>query len=120
MSTNNTENLGFKVLTMGREEVDSRRPSNLRPLTLQKLQAWIDNKRIDSRLKEELKKSAATYPQQALSTWQKMYSQHLAKAQNALRQKPAPPSPVVELGDEPRKVENEKENNVPENDEFDG
>lgn len=121
MSSNNTENLGFKVLTMGREEVDSRRPCNLRPLTLQKLYAWIDDKRIDSRLKEELKKSAASYPQQALSTWQKMYSQHLAKAQNTLKKKPAPPPvSVVELGDEIRKVEqHEEENNVPENDEFD-
>lgn len=122
MSTNNTENLGFKVLTMGREEVDGRRKSNLRPLTLEKLHAWIDNKRIDSRLKEELKKSAAAYPQQALSTWQRMYSQHLAKAQNMLKKRPAPP-PVnaVELGDEPtiKKETHEEENNVPANDEFD-
>jgi type IV secretory pathway VirB9-like protein len=88
---------------------------------LEKLCAWIDNKRIDSRLKEELKKSAATYPNQALYTWQKMYPQHLAKAQNMLKKRAAAaPPPVVELGDEPRKVENEEENNVPENDFDDG
>lgn len=84
MSTNNTEKLGFKILTMGKEELDSRKPCNLRPITLAKLHAWIDSKTIDNRLKIELKKSAANYPQQALSTWQKMYSKHLAAAQNAL------------------------------------
>jgi hypothetical protein len=123
MSTNNTENLGFRILTMGREEVDARRPCNLRPLTLEKLNAWIDAKRIDSRLKEELKKSAASYPNQALFTWQKMYSKHLAKAQNTLQDKPAPPSPVsaVELGDEPYiKRDDREENNIPDNDFDDG
>ena len=118
----NTESLGFKVVSMGREEVDSRRPCNLRPLTLAKLCAWIDAKRIDSRLKEELKRMAATYPQQALSTWQRTYARHVATAQNMLREKVvSPPANVVELGDEPiiKRDENEEKNNLPDNDEFD-
>jgi hypothetical protein len=115
----NTENLGFKVVSMGREEIDNRRPCNLRPLTLAKLYDWIDSKRIDSRLKEELKKSAGSYPQQALLTWQRTYAKHLAKAQNMLRDKAVPPPEnVVELGDEPyiKRDSYEEENNVPDND----
>jgi len=117
----NTENVGFKVITMGREEVDNRRQSNLRPLSLKKLLAWIDGKRIDSRLKAELKKMAAAYPNQALIVWQRNYSVHLAKAQNMLRNKPAPPpANVVELGDEPyeNRDTHEEESilNAPDND----
>jgi hypothetical protein len=120
MSTNNTESLGFKVLTMGREEFDARQPCNLRPMTLARLHAWIDSKTIDVRLKAELKKSSAAYPQQALGTWLKMYSRHLATAQNSLQDKPvAPKEFLVELGDEPEREIYEEENNVPFNDEFD-
>lgn len=120
MSTNNTESLGFKVLTMGREEFDARQPCNLRPMTLARLHAWIDSKTIDVRLKAELKKSSAAYPQQALGTWLKMYSRHLATAQNSLQDKPvAPKEFLVELGDEPEREIHEEENNVPFNDEFD-
>lgn len=120
MSTNNTENLGFKVLTMGRDEFDARKPCNLRPMTLAKLHAWIDAKTIDVRLKAELKKSAAGYPQQALGTWLRMYSRHLATAQKSLQEKPAAPKEfLVELGDEPEREIYEEESNVPFNDEFD-
>lgn len=120
MSTNNTEGINFKVSSMGREEVDNRPPCNLRPLTLSKLHAWIDGKSIDSRLKEELKKSASKYPQQALSTWQKRYSKHLANAQNALMKKPVTSiAPIVELGDEPQNTIVEDLMNVPKNNEFD-
>jgi len=120
MSTNNTESLGFKVLTMGREENDARRPCNLRPMTLARLHAWIEAKTIDVRLKAELKKSAASYPQQALGMWLKMYSRHLATAQNSLQEKPvAPKEFLVELGDEPEREIHEEENSIPFNDEFD-
>lgn len=120
MSTNNTENLGFKVLTMGREEFDARTPCNLRPMTLAKLHAWIDDKNIDVRLKAELKKSSSAYPQQALGTWLRMYSRHLATAQNALQDKLSNPKEIlVELGDEPERIIHEESNNVPFNEEFD-
>jgi len=120
MSTNNTENLGFKVLTMGREEFDARRPCNLRPMTLARLHAWIDSKTIDVRLKAELKKSSAAYPQQALGTWLRMYPRHLATAQNSLQEKPADIKEfLVELGDEPERENYEEENTIPFNDEFD-
>lgn len=119
---NNAESLGFKVVSMGRDEVDHRRPCNLRPLTLVKLCNWIDNKRIDARLKVELKRMASTYPQQALATWQRLYSKHLATAQNMLKDNAVPPpTTAVELGDEPsnKRDENEEENTLPDNDEFD-
>jgi len=119
MSTNNTENLGFKVLTMGREDFDARKPCNLRPVTLANLHAWIDAKTIDVRLKAELKKSASSYPQQALGMWLKMYSRHLATAQNALQNKPVSPKEIlVELGEPEREI-HEEENRIPFNDEFD-
>ena len=121
MSTNNTESLGFKIVTMGREEFDARTPCNLRPMTLAKLHAWIDAKTIDVRLKVELKKSAASYPQQALGTWLRMYSRHLATAQNSLQDKPSKPKEfLVELGDEPERISHEEEsNNAPFSEEFD-
>lgn len=84
---NSTESVGFKVVTMGRDEIDSRSPSNLRPLTLAKLHEWIDAQPVDDRMKEQLKKMAGSYPQQALSSWKKNYRKHLAKAQNLLRDK---------------------------------
>ena len=120
MSTNNTESVGFKVLTMGRGENDTRKPCNLRPMTLARLHAWIDAKTIDVRLKAELKKSSSAYPQQALGTWMKMYSRHLSTAQNLLQDKPAAPKEfLVELGDEPGREIYEEENSIPFNDEFD-
>jgi hypothetical protein len=108
MSLNSAENLGFKIVTMGREEIDKRKPCNLRTVTQAKLQAWIDAKSIDPRLKEELKKSVANYPQQALSTWQKMYNKHLVTAQNVIKGKsaPIPTENTIE----------KDQNNVPEND----
>jgi len=120
MSTNNTENLGFKILSMGRDEFDTRNPCNLRPMTLAKLHAWIDAKSIDVRLKVELKKSCSVYPQQALGTWLRMYSRHLATAQKALKKKPTLKESLVELGDEPIGEIYEQENNIPFNEEFDG
>jgi hypothetical protein len=127
MSTNNTEGCKFKITTMGRTEVDNRKPCNLKPLTIQMIHDWIDSKPIEERLKVELKKSAATYPNQALWAWQKNYSRHLANIQNRLQKTAAPKKPFVELGDEQpviRKREAYEENRtvlptLPENDEFD-
>lgn len=86
---NSTESVGFKVVTMGRDEIDNRSPSNLRPLTLAKLHEWIDAQPLDVRMKEQLKKMAGSYPQQALGSWKKNYRKHLAKAQNFLKNKKA-------------------------------
>lgn len=118
MSANNTENIGFKVSTMGREEVDLRNPCNLQPVTLAKLFNWIDSKSIDVLLKVELKKSASSYPQQALGTWVKMYSRHLATAKKHLQKQKSIVN-KVELGDDPKIEKHEKENNITANEEFD-
>jgi len=117
MSTNNTENIGFKVTTMGREEVDLRNPCNLQPITLKKLFNWIDSKTIDVRLKIELKKSASSYPQQALGAWVKMYSRHLATAQKSL-QKQKSNLKKVELVEE-QKMDKYQENNIIANEQND-
>jgi hypothetical protein len=133
MSTNNAEGFNFKVLTMGRDEVDRRKPCNLNPLTLSKLFEWIESKSIDHRLKEQLKKSASKYPQQALPVWQKNYSRHVAAAQLLLRSQAIPTmNTSIELGDSnlgerheekgerhEEKGERHEENNVPHNEEFD-
>lgn len=118
MSTNNTEGLNFKIVSMGKDAVDQREPCNLRPLTLEKLFAWIDTKTIDPRLKEYLKKSASKYPHQALPTWQKNYIKHVAAAQKLFQKQAIPTMPkTVELGDEDQ---NEiDDSHMPHNEEFD-
>jgi hypothetical protein len=113
--TNSTEGVNFKVLTMGKSEIDRRQPSNLNVMNLKKVQSWIDAKPISDELKDELKKMASTWPDQALDFWVKSYSRHLENAQRNLTNKP---KPVVELGDEPYVSRNEV-NQVPKNDEFD-
>lgn len=84
---NSTESVGFKVVTMGKDEIDCRAPCNLRPLTLAKLFDWIDAQPVENRMKEQLKKMAGSYPQQALGSWKKNYRKHLAKAQSFLKDK---------------------------------
>lgn len=123
MSTNNTEGLNFKIVSMGKDAVDQREPCNLRPLTLEKLFEWIDAKTSDARLKDYLKKSASKYPNQALSTWQKNYTKHVATAQKFFKKQAVPTmSKTVELGDEDQ---NEIDTHVPNhshtphNEEFD-
>lgn len=112
-----TESLGFKVSDMSNEK-ENRPKSNLRPMTLAKLHLWIDGLTIETRLKEELKRMASQYPQQALSAFPKNYRTYLAKAQNNLKNKPqVKPEPVVELGDELPETDNL--NDMPHNDEFD-
>lgn len=99
MSTNNTENIGFKIVSMGKEDVDNRPVCNFRTLTLEKLFAWIDAKNVDARIKVELKKSASQYPQQALGRWQKTYPRHLSNIQKKLQKLPKPMSEIVEIKD---------------------
>jgi len=86
MSTNTADNFNFKVMTMGKEAVDKRKPCQLNHLDLASLFHWIDSKNVEDRIKIELKKSASTYPQQALVHWQKNYTNHLAKAQEQVRE----------------------------------
>ena len=77
-----TEGINFKVTIHGKT---NRQPSNLTPLTLRHLLKWIDEKpTLSDSLKEELKKMASTYPQQALPKWQAAFAKHLAKARAAL------------------------------------
>lgn len=113
--TNSTEGVNFKVLTMGKSQIDQRQPSNLDVMTLKKLQAWIDAKPISDELKQELKKMASSYPDQALGFWVKSYSRNLEIAQRNMTNLP---KPVVELGDEPYVSRNDV-SQIPKNDEFD-
>ena len=97
MASNTTEGVNFRVVSMGRDEVDSRRPCNFRPLTLENLYQWIDSKNLEPRIKAELKAMAGQWPQQALPVWQKSYTRHLVIAQNKVRNGPAPePKPLGE------------------------
>ena len=84
MTGDNTEGINFKVITTGRPDVDGRKPCNFKPLTLRRLVEWIDAKPISFALKEELKKMASAYPEQALHKWQLAYQRHLAAAQQSL------------------------------------
>ncbi len=98
----NAESLGFKVGTMSSDDDKKKRKCNLRPMSYAKLCAWIDNQSIENALKEELKRIAASYPQQALEVWPANYRKYLAKAQANLKNKRKNEvKPIVELGDEP-------------------
>jgi hypothetical protein len=110
MSTNNAEGVNFKV-SMGNNESNNRSQSRFNSLTIKKLCDWIDSKPINSQLKEELKKSASSYPQQALSNWQKNYLTHLSTAQSFIQKRKKEDKPLYELGDEPYRM--------PKNNEFD-
>ena len=100
MSTNNTENLKFKILTTGKEDFDNRQKSNFKPMTLNRLYDWIDAKKLDDEVKKELKKSAGNYPQQALESWQKKFDTHLSHVQIHLRRLSNTIHLKYELGDE--------------------
>lgn len=101
MSTKNAEGLNFKIVSMGREEVDRRPPCNLRPINLDKLLAWIDTQVSDPDLREEVKKAAKGYP--ALGSFRRNFQMHLSRAQKKLRERTPINKPIEELGDEPRK-----------------
>lgn len=86
MTVGNPENFKIQIKT-GREEVDNRVPCDFSNLTLKKLYAWIDSQSISRALKSELKRSAATFPHQALKAWQGNFDKYLSKAQARLRKK---------------------------------
>ena len=66
------EKFDFKFKMISAEP--GKPPTNLRPLNLKKLYLWIDAQTTNERLREELKKSASSYPHQALARWQKNYN----------------------------------------------
>ena len=111
-SMSSAENMGFQVKILDGNK--KRKPCDLQPLTLAKVIDWIEAKRLDPKVKEELKKSAANYPQQALSNWQNNFSLHLEKIQNIMRSNPASKE-LVELQHKPVKEEYYEES-VPVND----
>jgi hypothetical protein len=100
MANNPAENLNFRLVTTGNPLVDNRQPSNLRPLTLEKLNAYIDVRVKDKKLAELVKKLAKGYPQQALWSFKKNIQTHIGRAQKQLAQQPLE---TGELGDEAAK-----------------
>ena len=86
MSTNNAENLNFRIIS----GVPDRIPNNFRILTIKELLRWIDEKDIDEQVKEELKKMCSKYPQQALTNWKSNYNIHLRKANLKLKNQVKP------------------------------
>ena len=95
------EGLKFKIVTMGQEQVDRRQPSNLRPITLPKLLAWIENQISDLKLQAELKKAAAAYPQQALWSFKQNFAKHVSRLQKKLKNnKSEEEVPIKELGED--------------------
>ena len=86
MTVGNPENFKVQIKT-GREEVDKRTPCDFTNLTLKKLFAWIDSKSLSSVIKSELKRSASSFPHQALPSWQSSFDRHLSRAQARIRKK---------------------------------
>lgn len=86
MTVGNPENFKVKITT-GRDEVDTRKPCDFSNLNIKKLCAWIDNQPVNSTLKSELKRSASSYPHQALPNWKKNFSKHVSRIQNNLNNK---------------------------------
>lgn len=86
MTVGNPENFKIQIKT-GREEVDKRVPCDFNNLTLEKLYVWIDSHQLSAALKAELKRSAASFPHQALPSWQKNFDRYLSRAQSRLRKK---------------------------------
>lgn len=108
-----TEGMNFKISTMGKSEVDRRRPTNLKPLTIEKVLLFIDSKQIDPHVKALLRDMAQNYPKNALQNWMKNFSKHLSKAQKLIRQKPMQPVDNIE-----QDLVAEEELKLPENNEF--
>lgn len=94
----NTEKLRMKVSSMGHPIVDNRRPSNLKPVTLDSLLSYIDRTVRDERVREEVRKMAAAYPHQALPMFGKNLRLHIERAQKKVALTPINKG---ELGDEP-------------------
>lgn len=108
----NAEGMNFKVVTMGRPEVDERQPCNFLPTTLRGLLAWIDaQSTLEEPVKQELKKMASAYPNQALSSFRRNFSRHLARARKIVRD--SLPLYENELGEEPAQPQEfEEQHNV--------
>jgi len=118
MGSNSTDNINFKVVTPN--SAGDRPNSKLFTMTLEKVNKWLDNKKIDPKITIQLKKMAAVYPQQALENWVKNYKHHLTNARKSL--KLAAPEKTPELGDELPKsnlsVNSIQLNEAPKIDEF--
>jgi len=63
---------------------NTRKPSKLNTITLEKVFAWIEKKGLDKPVVVELKKMASVYPQAALENWMKNYQMHLVKAREKI------------------------------------
>ncbi len=102
MSVRNTEGFRFTVVTTGNADVDSRKPTKLRHTTLDSLLRAIDAKSMDEQVKEELKKMAKGYPEQALESWKKNFNLHVQRARQKVRDRNKPlPAPEPESLDLP-------------------
>ena len=77
---------------------NSRTPSKLNTITLEKVIAWIDKREPDEPVRKELKRMVSFYPQTALENWMKNFQTHLSKARQAVSQKQR--IEIVELGEE--------------------
>lgn len=91
MSTNNAENFNFKInnLADNRSSKPNKKKEKrvLRPPTLKFIFDTIDKKDYDLAIKEELKKSASSYPHHGLQRWIDNFDQFLAKARRDVRDK---------------------------------
>lgn len=79
---NSNEGLNFRIHLIGQA---NRVPCNLNPITLDKLINWIDKKEVEMPVKEELKRMAGKYPENALPNWVKNYNRHLLKAKKKVK-----------------------------------
>ena len=97
MSVRNTEGFKFTVVSTGNADVDSRKSTNLRHTTLDSMLRAIDAKSMDEQVKEELKKMAKGYPEQALESWKKNFNLHVQRARQKVRDRNKPrPAPEPE------------------------
>jgi hypothetical protein len=116
MATNNVEGMSFKVVDTGNPLVDNRIPSNLRPMNLDRLDAFIDGKVKDKRTAEAVKKLARSYPQQALNSFKKNIQTHIARAQKKLKDTPLHTTELGEDTPKPKTVDIDSIRDL--NDEF--
>lgn len=90
------------MVTTGNAEVDARKPSRLRHTTLDSLLRAIDAKSLDAQVKEELKRMAKGYPEQALESWKKNFNLHVQRARKKVKEMNKPiPAPEPETSESP-------------------
>lgn len=82
MTNNNSEFINFNI-----NAGNGRKNKNYKNLTLKKLYAWIEEKKLEVKITEELKRMCSKYPHQALENWQMNYSKHLSQARKNVRSK---------------------------------